>query len=309
MTKPRWTVDDIPDLRGKLAVVTGANSGLGLATARALARKGAKVVLACRSQDKAEQAIASLMADLERLDEDQLEFRSLDLADLDSVRSFAEGIANTHGKLDLLINNAGVMALPYRKTAQGFEMQLGTNHLGHFALTGRLLPLLLAAPAARVVTVSSHMHRVGKIRFDDLHFERGYRKLAAYGQSKLANLLFTYELQRRLERARARVIAVAAHPGYSATDLLQRGPRARFFSLGNRLMAQGAEQGALPSLHAATAPEVQGGEYYGPGGLMELKGHPIKVRSNRRSHDRAVAERLWSVSIELTGVDFDALGA
>jgi NAD(P)-dependent dehydrogenase (short-subunit alcohol dehydrogenase family) len=314
MTKPRWTPSDIPNLQSKLAVVTGANSGLGLETTRELARRGAHVIMACRARDKTEQAIAELRRSTPEVDEGRLEFRPLDLASLASIRSFAEGLAADHARLDLLINNAGVMALPYCETTDGFEMQIGTNHLGHFALTGRLLPLLLAAPQSRVVSVSSMMHKRGTLRLDDLHGKRSYRPWGAYGQSKLANLLFTYELQRKLAAARTSTIALASHPGYASTNLQTVGPKMqgsafaqRVMEIGNRLMAQSAAMGALPSLYAATATGVRGGEYIGPDGFMQMTGWPRVVESNAASHDREAAAELWARSVELTEVDFAAL--
>ncbi|MBH23232.1 MAG: short-chain dehydrogenase [Myxococcales bacterium] len=307
----RWTAEQIPEQRGRVVVITGANSGIGLEAARALAREGAHVVLACRNQAKGRDALQRLQRELP---DAQLELGSLDLADLASIRAFAAHVRETHERLDLLINNAGVMALPYRKTADGFEMQLGTNHLGHFALTGLLLAPLLNAEAARVVTVSSQAHRVGAIRFSDLHGEQGYDKWRAYGQSKLANLLFAYELQRRLKRAGASAISVACHPGYSGTNLQMVGPQMsgsslteRIMNLGNSLLAQSAAMGALPTLYAATAPHVRGGDYIGPSGPMEMRGHPVHVASTARSHDRATAQRLWALSEEMTQVRFDAL--
>ncbi len=311
MKTPRWTAADIPDLHGKLAVVTGANSGLGLETTRELARRGAHVILACRAQAKTDQAIAELLRSLPDVDKTKLEFRPLDLASLESIRQFAERLATDHDQLDLLVNNAGVMALPYTETADGFEMQIGTNHLGHFALTGRLSALLLAAPAARIVSVSSLTHKLGKLDLDDLHGQRRYRKWAAYGQSKLANLLFTYELQRKLGEARARAIALAAHPGYASTNLQSAGAQMggskiteRVMAIGNRVMAQTAAMGALPSLYAANASELRGGEYIGPDGLLELTGWPRIVESNARSRDQTSAAALWARSVELTSVDF-----
>ena len=307
-----WTAQDLPDLTDKLAVVTGANSGLGLETSRELARRGATVVLACRSRDKAEAAIAELVA--AGIAEQRLEFAALDLASLDSIASFAAQLLESRPRLDLLINNAGVMALPHRKTADGFEMQFGTNHLGHFALTGRLLPALLAAEGSRVVNVSSIAHKFGKIDFNDLQGERRYQKWRAYGQSKLANLLFTFELQRRLAAAAASTIATAAHPGYSATNLQTAGARMTGSSFGerlnttaNRLFAQDAAMGALPTLYAAAAPEVRGGDYIGPDGLFETRGYPVKVEARPAAHDLQVAERLWAESVALTGVDYGAL--
>lgn len=308
-----WTAKDIPDLSGKTAIVTGGNSGIGYEAAAQLAGKGAHTVLACRDAAKAREAAIRLKGTFPNA---SVEFMALDLASLVSIRAFAAAFEEKHKGLDILCNNAGVMALPYRKTADGFEMQFGTNHLGHFALTGLLLPRLLATPGARVVNVSSTAHRIGRIDFDDLNSERRYRKWMAYGQSKLANLLFTYELQRRLEAARAGVISVACHPGYAATNLQAAGPRMEGSSLmesitdlGNRLIAQSAAMGALPTLYAATAPDVRGGDYIGPDGLFENRGHPKKTASNSRSHDRAAAARLWQVSEELTDVRYDALSS
>jgi len=239
-----------------------------------------------------------------------VEVRELDLASLDAIRAFAEALPE--GPLHALVNNAGVMALPLRRTADGFEMQLGTNHLGHFALTGRLLPRLLATPGARIVTVSSTFHKIGRMDWDDIQSRERYGKWRAYAQSKLANLLFTYELQRRLEDAGQDAVAVAAHPGYAATNLQTAGPRMegsgwmeRVSLLGNRLFSQSAEWGALPTLYAAGALGVKGGDYFGPDGFQELWGHPTRVRSSRRSHDRAAQLELWEVSEEQTGVRYE----
>jgi NAD(P)-dependent dehydrogenase (short-subunit alcohol dehydrogenase family) len=306
-----WSAADIPDLAGRTAIVTGANSGLGYETSRALAARGAHVVLACR--DLLKGGVASEHIAKEHPSA-SVELAELDLSSLASIRSFVEGFTSRHMQLHILCNNAGVMALPYRQTADGFEMQLGTNHLGHFALTGLLLPRLLATGGARVVTVSSTMHRIGRIRFDDLHGAHRYRKWRAYGQSKLANLLFTYELAHRAARKGAGLVATAAHPGYAATNLQFAGPRMegstlmeRLSGWGNRLIAQDAAGGALPTLYAATAPDVRGGEYFGPSGFAEISGSPKRVGSTQRSHDREVAERLWRVSEELTNVRYDAL--
>lgn len=306
----KWTAADIPDLSGKLAIVTGANSGLGLETTRGLAAKGASVIMACRTKARAEAAIDELVGD--GIARERLEFRACDLSSLASIRSFAEGVLAEREVIDLLINNAGVMALPYRKTADGFEMQLGTNHLGHFALTGLLIDRLLETPGARVVTVASIAHRIGQIHFDDLQWTRRYRKWPAYGQSKLANLLFTFELQRRLDqRSGTELIAVAAHPGYASTNLQLVGPQMaerglfeRIHVLGNRVVAQSARRGAQPSLYAATMPEVGGGEYYGPDGPGEIKGYAKRTRAQPKAYDAEVARRLWEVSVELTGVDY-----
>jgi NAD(P)-dependent dehydrogenase (short-subunit alcohol dehydrogenase family) len=309
-TRP-WTSSDIGDLSGRTFVVTGGNSGLGYETARALARKRARVVIACRDAGKAQSAIAALRAETAGAD---VSFLELDLASLASVRKFADAFRERHRSLHVLVNNAGVMALPQRRTADGFEMQFGTNHLGHFALTGLLLELLLAEPGARIVTLSSTAHRPGRMRFDDLQRERGYSPWPAYAQSKLANLLFTLELQRRLDAAGASAIAVACHPGYAATNLQTAGPRMsgsalmeRAMTLLNRLFAQSAEMGALPSLYAACAPGVKGGDYVGPGGLAEIRGHPVLVSRSRRARDTEAAARLWEISERLTGVRYAAL--
>jgi NAD(P)-dependent dehydrogenase (short-subunit alcohol dehydrogenase family) len=306
-----WTAADLPDLTGKVFVVTGGNSGLGLETARELARKGGHVVIACRDTGKAAAALDDLRASAPKV---SAEAMRLDLASLASVRAFADAFRGGHTRLDALCNNAGVMALPYRKTADGFEMQLGTNHLGHFALTGCLLDVLRATPGARVVNVSSTMHRIGRMRFDDLQSERSYAKWPAYGQSKLANLLFTYELARRAEKATLNLTSVAAHPGYAATNLQTAGPRMegaalmeRLSLLGNRLFAQTAAMGALPTIYAAAAPGVRGGDYYGPSSVGEMWGSPKQVRSSGRSRDLEAAARLWRVSEELTGVSFPGL--
>lgn len=303
-----WTADDIPALAGKTVVVTGGNSGIGFEAARQMARKGAHVILACRDTGRAADALEQIRT---LHPSASVEAMQLDLASLESVHRFARDFAAKSVPLDVLCNNAGVMAIPRRTTAEGFEMQIGTNHLGHFALTGLLLEPLLAAPAARVVNVSSTAHKPGRIDFDDLQGERSYRKWMAYAQSKLANLLFTYELQRRLDAAGARAISVACHPGYSATNLQAVGPQmsgsriaARLMDLGNRFFSQPAAMGALPTLYAATSPDARGGDYIGPDGFMENYGHPRKTSSTARSHDRAVATRLWEVSEQLTSVRY-----
>ena len=303
-----WTADDIPALAGKTVVVTGGNSGIGFEAARQMARKGAHVILACRDTGRAADALEQIRT---LHPSASVEAMQLDLASLESVHRFARDFAAKSVPLDVLCNNAGVMAIPRRTTAEGFEMQIGTNHLGHFALTGLLLEPLLAAPAARVVNVSSTAHKPGRIDFDDLQGEKSYRKWMAYAQSKLANLLFTYELQRRLEAAGARAVSVACHPGYSATNLQAVGPQmsgsriaARLMDLGNRFFSQPAAMGALPTLYAATSPDARGGDYIGPDGFMENYGHPRKTRSTARSHDRAVATRLWEVSEQLTSVRY-----
>ena len=302
-----WTEADLPDLTGRRAVVTGANSGLGFETARALAQHGASVTLAVRSVPKGQDALARIRAAAPAA---TVTVEELDLASLASVRAFAQRwtAANPDG-LHLLVNNAGVMAIPRRETADGFEMQLGTNHLGHFALTGLLLEALATVPQARVVTVSSAAHRFGRMNFDDLMGTRRYHAWRAYGQSKLANLLFTSELQRRLQRAGLPVRAMTAHPGYAATNLQEVAPSMRGSSLGervtelgNRLIAQPATMGALPTLFAATVPDLPGDTFVGPDGWLGQRGHPRVVGRSRAATSRADAERLWSVSEELTGV-------
>lgn len=306
-----WTAGHLPDLSGRVIVVTGANSGIGYEAARQCARRGAHVVLACRDRGRGLAARDAIAAAHARA---SMEVMELNLASLDAIRRCAAQFNATHTRLDVLCNNAGVMALPYRQTADGFEMQIGTNHLGHFALTGLLLERLLTTPGARVVTVSSVAHRFGAIRFDDLHARDSYNKWRAYGQSKLANLLFTYELQRRLHSAGATAIGVACHPGWAATNLQTAGPRmtgataaAWLSTLGNRLLAQSAAMGALPTLYAAAAPDVRGGDFIGPDGFQEMWGFPKKVASNDRSHDRHAAQRLWETSEELTGVRYQSL--
>ena len=291
-----WTTEDMPDQSGRIAIVTGANSGIGYETARALAHKGGEVIMACRNLEKAQAAAETIQG---QNPAGSVVVMELDLGDLDSVDAFVAGFMARYDRLDLLINNAGIMHPPYGKTKQGFETQFGVNHLGHFALTGQLLDLLMQTEGARIVTVSSMAHRFGQVNFDDLNARENYRANAAYGQSKLANLLFTYELQRKLEAAGSEVIAVAAHPGWTATNLQQNSVLIRFF---NRFFAQTPEVGALPTLYAATAPEIQGGDYCGPSRFVETVGPPKKVKSNGSSHDTAVAGRLWTVSEEMTGV-------
>ena len=297
-----WSTDRIADQTGKTAVVTGANSGLGLVTARELARAGATVVMACRNVQKGDAAAAEIGAEVP---EARLQVAELDLSSLTSVRSFAG--APEVGEVALLINNAGIMMTPQEKTADGFELQFGTNHLGHFALTGLLLERLGRAPDARVVTVSSLEHKAGHIHFDDLQLAHGYDPRKAYQQSKLANAVFGVELDRRLRAAGSPVKSVLAHPGYSATNLQSTGPTGvmkALLAVSNRVLAQGAEQGALPTLYAATAPDVEGGEYYGPDGFRELRGRPTKVNVIAEASDPAVGQRLWEASEELTGVAY-----
>ena len=300
-----WTGSDIPDLSGRRAVVTGANSGLGLEVARELARHGAAVVLACRDLAKGERALAEVRASAAG---SEPELTRLDLADLASVADFAASYTDSHPDgLDLLVANAGIMAPPRGVTPDGFESQLGTNHLGHFALTGRLLPALLQRPHPRVVTVSSVAHRIGRIDFDDFQGERRHRRWRAYGQSKLANLLFALELDRRAGAAGTPLVSVAAHPGYAATNLQTASPPAHealAMRLLNPLIAQSAAMGALPVLFAATVEDLPGGTFIGPDGPGEARGFPRPVAPSRRAEDAAVAARLWEVSEELTGVAF-----
>ena len=310
-----WTVADVPDQHGRTAVVTGANTGIGLETAAVLAQRGAVTVLACRDTGKAERAAARLPApeagETERGGngtalEAAVAVVRLDLASLESVRAAAAQIRASHPRLDLLINNAGLMMPPRGTTADGFELQFGTNHLGHFALTGPLLEAMLTVPGSRVVTVSSNGHRAGRINFADLQSERRYGRVSAYAQSKLANLMFTYELQQRLAAAGAPTIALAAHPGTSSTELVRHIPGALRTAYGvvEGMFSQSATMGALPTLRAATDPAARGGEYYGPGGLGQMKGYPVRVSSNSRSHDEAAQRRLWAESEQLTGVTF-----
>jgi NAD(P)-dependent dehydrogenase (short-subunit alcohol dehydrogenase family) len=286
--------------------VTGANSGLGLVTARELARAGASVVLACRNTSKGEQAIAEVLAAVPGAD---VKLEALDLADLESVRDFAGRIGSEREHLDLLVNNAGIMAPPRRSTKDGFESQFGTNHLGHFALTGRLLGKLLAAEEPRVVTLSSGAHRMGTIKFDDLQREHHYNNWLAYGQSKLANLIFCFGLQRRASAAGTKLLSLAAHPGYSATNLQFAGPTAfyerAFMGIANKVYAQSAEMGALPTLYAATMPDIPGGSFIGPDGFMEGRGHPHIVTGAGKAYDEDTWRRLWEASEELTGVHYE----
>jgi NAD(P)-dependent dehydrogenase (short-subunit alcohol dehydrogenase family) len=301
----RWTTTRVPDQTGRVAVVTGSNTGIGYHAAAALADRGAHVVLAVRDLDKGNDAVARILAASRGAD---VAVQQLDLSSLKSVHAAAEALRSAYPRIDLLINNAGVMYTPKQTTADGFELQFGTNHLGHFALTGLLLDRMFVK-GARVVTVSSNAHRFkAAIHFDDLHWERRYNRFAAYGQAKLANLLFTYELQRRLAENSRPTIAAAAHPGASNTELTRNLPA--IVRPAERLMAplisQKPEMGALPTLRAATDPTVAGGQYYGPDGLGEQRGHPKLVESSKQSHNAELQHRLWRVSEELTGVSFPA---
>ncbi len=312
-----WTAAQIPPQGGRTALVTGANSGLGLITARELARAGARVVLAVRDTARGAEAAEGIR---QAAPGASVEVERLDLGDLASVRACAQTVAGRHDHLDLLVLNAGVMAPPRRETADGFELQLGTNHLGHFALTGLLMERLLARSDARVVTVSSFAHRMGRIDFDDLQGERNYSAWPRYGQSKLANLLFCFELQRRAAAAGATLRSLAAHPGYAATNLQTSGPlldaggpialvKGLAMRAGNLVLAQSAEKGALPILYAATVPDLPGAAYIGPDGPGEMRGNPTPVGASDAALDEESARRLWEVSEELTGVRYEALGA
>jgi NAD(P)-dependent dehydrogenase (short-subunit alcohol dehydrogenase family) len=298
----KWTATDVPDQAGRVAIVTGANSGLGYDTAAVLAAKGAHVVLAVRNLDKGNEAVDRIKRASPNA---VVELQELDLTSLDSVRKAADALRASNPRVDLLINNAGVMYVPTRETTKdGFEMQFGTNHLGPFALTGLLLENILPVEGSRVVTVSSFGHRIiAKIHFDDPQLERKYNRVEAYGQSKLANLLFTYDLQRRLKAKEAPTVALAAHPGFSDTELMRHLPGfvPEFVW---RAFTQPADMGALPTLRAATDPAAQGGQYYGPDGLGELQGHPKVVKSSAQSHNEDIQRRLWNLSEELTGVTY-----
>jgi NAD(P)-dependent dehydrogenase (short-subunit alcohol dehydrogenase family) len=302
-----WNLDQVPDLSGRVIIITGANSGIGYEAALALAKRKAEITLACRNEQKARSAAERIRAEVPTA---RLKIIPLDLSDLASVRAFSEKFREGESQLHALINNAGVMALPRRLTADGFEMQFGTNHLGHFALTGQLLELLLATPASRVINVSSIAHKFGKIRLHDLQGEKRYSKWAAYGQSKLANLLFTHELDRRLKEAGRKTISVACHPGWAATNLQETGPKMEGSKLmeklstwGNAMLAQDAAAGALPTVFATVEP-LRGDEYVGPTRMMGWHGPPEIIEPLEKARDPETAKRLWEVSEELTGVRF-----
>ncbi|RJF88417.1 SDR family NAD(P)-dependent oxidoreductase [Oleomonas cavernae] len=306
----QWSIDSVPDQTGRVAVVTGANSGLGLETALGLAQRGAQVILACRDQAKTEAAIARIRG---RHPAARVEFMALDLADLASVAGFAGQVMGRLERLDLLINNAGVMALPLRRTKDGFEMQVGTNHLGHFALTGRLLPLVQKTGGSRIVTVASLAHRRGRIDLDDLNWERRpYSKWDAYGQAKLANLVFALELHRRLAASGSKTISTAAHPGFAATNLLTAGPimeksaiAKAVMSLSGALLAQSSAKGAIPTLHAAMTPGIAGGSYWGPDGPFEMwGGAPAPAVALKKAQSEKTGAGLWALSEKLTGVSY-----
>jgi NAD(P)-dependent dehydrogenase (short-subunit alcohol dehydrogenase family) len=307
----KWTPRQIPPQQGRLAIITGANSGIGYQAARYLARAGATVVLACRNAEKAVAARTRIVSEAPYAD---VQVRILDVADLDSVRRFSTEFLNDNQPLDLLINNAGVMALPERRTTpQGFEMQFGTNHLGHFALTGLLLPALRRQPGSRVVTVASIAHKGGRLNFGDLNAEHSYDPRKAYQQSKLANLVFGLELDRRLREHGANTMSVIAHPGVAVTNIVSngmgRGLRGRLVGIVFPFVGQSDDRGSWPLLYAATSPEAHGGGYYGPDGIAEIRGTPVEVKPKPHAMDPAAGKRLWEASEELTGIYYDALNA
>ncbi len=303
-----WTIHNIPDLSGKVIIVTGANSGIGFESTKEFARKGAEVILACRNMDKAEAALQEIKQEIPAA---KVIVMQLDLASQKSIHQFAEAFKSNYDRLDVLLNNAGIMWVPYGKTEDGFERQFGTNHLGHFALTGLLLDVILATPDARVVNVSSMGHNTGVMDWDNLMFEGGkdYGRHSSYGRTKLANLLFTYELQRRFEAAGSSATTLAAHPGSSNTNLAEHLVGSWFmrllFAILYPLITQSSAMGALPSIRASVDPQATGGQYFGPSGFMEQRGYPVVVKSNSRSHNQADARKLWEVSEELTGVVFN----
>jgi len=302
-----WTIENIGDLSGKVIIVTGGNSGLGYESVKAFAMKGAEVVLASRSTEKGEEAKAEILQDVTA---GKIKVMQLDLGDLESVRNFASAFKLGYKKLDVLLNNAGIMMTPYFTTKDGFEAQLGTNHLGHFALTGLLMDGLLNTPGSRVVNVSSGAHKNGQMDFDNLQFGNGkdYSPMKAYGRSKLSNLLFTYELQRKLEAAKKETISVAAHPGVAMTNLARHVEGKFLFKVLSplfKLMAQDQASGALPQIRASVDSTVKGSEYYGPDGKREFKGYPVVVQSNEASHNNEDAAKLWEESEKLTGVKID----
>jgi len=305
----KWTASDIPDLTGKIALVTGANSGLGYYTCLELARKGAHVVLAARNKEKGNAALERIRAEIPAAD---LQFMKLDLANIEIVKYFADAFIEEYEKLDIMINNAGVMAIPLRRTVQGFEMQFGTNHLGHFALTALMSDFIEKTPGSRIVNVSSLMHKFGKINFDDLNWEKSYSKWTAYSQSKLANLLFTLELDRRLKSVGKQTKAMASHPGYASTNLQTRGgemegskANVAVNNLMNKIIAQPAWKGALPSLYAATSPKAESGKFYGPSGLGAVRGYPVEEKVNPKFTDPETSKKLWEASEKLTGIKFN----
>ena len=301
MSTRRWNASQIEDQTGRVAIVTGASSGIGFETAKVLSGKNATVIIAVRSQQKGDRAVERILSDVPGANVSVI---LLDLANLDSVERFVNDFRQRYDRLDLLINNAGVMVPPYSTTKDGFELQMGTNHMGHFALTGQLMDLLEKTEGSRVVAVSSMAHRGGRLDFEDLDWKgRQYEPWKAYGDSKLANLYFVYELQRRLARHSKGPIIAAAHPGWTATDLQRHSGLSRFL---NGFFAQDTTMGALPTLYAAVGPDVKSGDYFGPSGMLQFKGYPKKVGSSELSHDASIAETLWEVSEERTGVRYSS---
>ena len=300
MKPEKWTADQIPDQSGRVALVTGSSSGIGFETARVLANKNAEVIMAVRDPEKGERAVNNIKAQYSSVN---INLMMLDLASLDSIKNFAKDFKKEYSQLDLLINNAGVMIPPYSKTKDGFELQFGTNHLGHFALTGLLIDLLKETPGSRIINVSSAAHRYGNLNFDDLNWEKSrYKSWRAYGDSKISNLYFTYELGNKIKNAGLNIKITAAHPGWTATDLQRHN---RLMAFLNRFFAMKPEQGALPILRATIDPDVKRGDYFGPDGWQEWKGYPVKVESSKRSHDKNTAEKLWKVSEQLTGIKYN----
>lgn len=304
----KWDVSYMPSQEGRIVIVTGANSGIGYYTSKGLAMKGAHVVMACRSRDKAKQAAALIKKDIP---EAKLTVMDLDLSDLSSIKRFAESFMNSFDKLDILINNAGLMAIPYRKTRDGFEMQFAVNHLGHFALTGRLFKLMRSTPGSRIVVLASSAEKMGKIDLTDLNREKRYRSWQAYFGSKLANMLFMLHLSQKLGLETYDMIAVAAHPGYSASNILEKGPAMKGRNwlvkaghLANRIAAQSAEMGALPTLYAATEEHIENGSYYGPGGFLGMRGYPARTSPRSKRITAKLMSELWKQSEVLTGVSF-----
>jgi NAD(P)-dependent dehydrogenase (short-subunit alcohol dehydrogenase family) len=301
MKNEKWNTENILSQKGRIVIVTGSSSGIGYETARVLANKQASVIIAVRNLDKGNKALAKIIQQNKDADVRVME---LDLANLASVKNFAENFQKNYSRLDLLINNAGVMIPPYSKTKDGFELQFGTNHLGHFALTGQLLKLLISTQGSRIVNVSSGAHNFGKLDFDDLNWEkRNYAQWTAYGDSKLANLYFTYELDRKLKEQGINTVVTASHPGWTATELQRTAGDVMKYL--NGIFAQDITMGALPTLRAAIEEGLKGGEYFGPNGFMEISGYPVKVESNQLSKDRAIAQKLWVVSEQLTSVKFE----
>lgn len=301
MKNEKWNTENILSQKGRIVIVTGSSSGIGYETARVLANKQASVIIAVRNLEKGNKALAKIIQQNKDADVRVME---LDLANLASVNNFAENFQKNYSRLDLLINNAGVMIPPYSKTTDGFELQFGTNHLGHFALTGQLLKLLISTQASRIVNVSSGAHNFGKLDFDDLNWEkRNYAQWTAYGDSKLANLYFTYELDRKLKEQGINTVVTASHPGWTATELQRTAGDVMKYL--NGIFAQDITMGALPTLRAAIEEGLKGAEYFGPNGFMEISGYPVKVESNQLSKDRAIAQKLWVVSEKLTSVKFE----